>query len=120
MGSVIARINGNRCKFNNNKHFALYLIEILIYSVSPLDVKLKTLAEIMEMSGHKRRIKSWGKVDTDEKFSKLYSETILAMENLSPLPGFSSSKPNAVKAGYNNPERGRISTDWTKDKNLNK
>lgn len=110
---VIATINGHKMTFRSKHDLARYLMDILVDSVSPLFARAENLKKIMELIGLEGRAKFLGMVDNENRYTEAYWETLLAMENLGTLPGFSVSC-NIEKGNSNfSPEHKRISEDWT-------
>lgn len=88
-------------------------MDLLVESVSPLFVRSENLKKIMELIGLDRRAKFLGMINTEDRYTKAYWETLLAMEHLGTLPGFSVSC-NIEKGDSNfSPEHRRITEDWT-------
>jgi hypothetical protein len=67
----------------------------------------------MEITDFKAKAKYLGGIWTEAVYTKAYWETILSLEYMGTLPGFSVIC--SIEKGNSNfsPEKKRISTDWT-------
>jgi len=110
---VKARINGRKLFFRSRHELARYLMDLLNDSVSLLPIRAENLQKIMEITGFHIKAKWIGGITTEERFTKAYWETLLSLEHKGTLKGFSVIC--SIEKGSSNydPERRRITTDWT-------
>ena len=88
-------------------------MDLLKNSISPLEARAENLKKIMELTGFAFRAKVIEKIDNETRYTKAYWETILALEYMGTLRNFSVIVPiGKGDTGYD-PEKKRISTDWT-------
>jgi len=113
MKPVQVKINGHKQTFRSKSELARYLMDLLVHSVSTLSVRTQNLQGIMEMMGYSAKAKYLGSIWSEKIYEKAYWETVLSLENLGSLPGFSVIC--SIEKGNSNfsPEHKRISTDWT-------
>ena len=112
MTPVQAKINGFKQTFKSRQDLARYLMDILIKSVAPLSSRTENLQKIMELTDFEAKAKYLGGIWSEEIYLKAYWETILSLEYMGALPGFSVIC--SIERGNSNfsPEHKRISTDW--------
>ena len=112
MAPIKVKINGHKQTFRSRQDLARYLMNILVKSVAPLSARTETLRKIMELTDFKAKAEYLGKIWSEEVYLKAYWETILSLEYMGTLPGFSVIC--SIEKGNSNysPEHRRITTDW--------
>lgn len=112
MTPIKAKINGHKLTFRSRQELARYLMDLLMDSVASLPARTENLSRIMELTEFDAKAKFLGKITTEEFYIKAYWETILSLEYMGTLPGFSVTC--SIEKGNSNfsPEHRRISTDW--------
>jgi len=115
MEPVIAKINGKKFHFQSKQDMARYILERVKASekYAPLDNRIENLKKIYELIGYDRRAKFTGDIITEEVYVKAYWEAVLIMEYMGTLPGFSVWAPIEKGATNYNPEKRRMSENWT-------
>jgi hypothetical protein len=111
-GVIKVFINGKKCYFINRHALARHLMDLLENSIAPLSSRAENLQRIMEVTGFHIKAKYIGEINTEERYTKAYWETILSLEHKSTLPGFSVNCNIGKGRSNYNPEKVRISTDW--------
>lgn len=110
---VQARINGRKLTFRSRHELARYLMDLLIESISNLEARTENLKKIMELTGFEKKAVYLGRIWSEKVYTKAYWETVLSLENMGTLRGFKVSVPiGKGDTGYD-PERERITTNWT-------
>lgn len=113
MTPVRAIINGEKVLFRSRQELARYLMDLLINSAASLSTRTENLFRIMELTGFDSKAKYIGKIQNEEKYMVAYWETLLSLEYMGTLRGFSVNAPIEKGASNYNPEKRRVSTNWT-------
>lgn len=114
MKPIRARIRGKIHNFYSHRDLARFLMQTLVADErSPFEARSRNLHSILELLNFTNKARWIEKIHNEEYFDKAYWEVMLSLEGLGTLPGFSIIC-NIEKGDSNyNPEKRRISTDWT-------
>ena len=110
---VKVKINGHKFVFRSRHELARYLMDLLNDSVSTLLVRATNLQKIMEITGFPRKAEWIGGINTEDRFTKAYWETLLSLEHKGTLRGFSVICSIEKGSSNFNPEKKRITENWT-------
>lgn len=112
MVPVKAKINGHRLTFRSRHELARYLMDLLVSAEQDFETRTLNLQRIMQMMGFAAKAKYIGNIWSEKIYEKAYWETVLSLEHMGTLPGFSVIC--SIEKGNSNfsPENKRISTDW--------
>lgn len=112
---IYARIGNQVFKFSSNKELARLLITTIVDDpFAPFYVRKENLRKILSLLGFYQKEKWIKRIQTEESLIRAYWAILLAMENLDTLPGYSVWAPIEKGRTNYNPEKFRISEDWTK------
>lgn len=111
-GAILVKINGKKGYFINRHALARHLMSLLETSIAPLVTRAENLSKIMELTGFHVQAKWIGKINSEERYTKIYWENLLSLEHKGTLRGFSVICSIEKGSSNFNPERRRITTDW--------
>lgn len=111
MEPVKAKIHGVIYTFPSHRELARFLLMNLVDDENAsFDSRLTNLVSVMDFLGMKKKAQGLSKT---KNFVKAYWDTILYLDGMDTLRGFTVGCSIEKGDSNYNPEKRRISTDWT-------